>query len=402
MSQKNGVVHLWELPEDKICIKLHNNLQRKMIEKAISLVPSYKDLANKINVNRSTLFDFRNSRFSTTSLAFVKRLSDFLVSNGMSEFSIDNLESKLELIKCKGYSNAIYKPKFPLNFNNKVGAELISAMLFDGGIASDCHPFYTNEEKELIKKISNCAQELLGDIKFSRKNSHKVPEIAFPKILGYILIFGLSMNKGKKVFTDPEIPKFVLDSNFEIKRGFLQQAFDDEGTVNVKCKKICLPQNTTNPNKPPIRLIQLKNLLEEFGILVNGPYFSYKKIRKSYTSYSWVIEITGQSEIRSFREKINFYLERKTRKLNELIDSYVLSAFKKGTNYDEILKVCNELKKDKKPITISNIAFRLKRSKSQIYHLTPNLIKHKRLKIIKTSIPQIGEFGFKEMELDIY
>lgn len=48
MSQKNGIVHLWDLPKDKVFVKLPGEVQKRMIEIAVEITKKQK-LQNPLN-----------------------------------------------------------------------------------------------------------------------------------------------------------------------------------------------------------------------------------------------------------------------------------------------------------------------------------------------------------------
>lgn len=407
MSAKDGIVHLWDLPEDKVCIKLPDSLQKLIVKKALQITKGRYNLANKIGVKPINIYDLEKYRFQSITLSVVKKLSNFFVKNEMREFSLKNLETKLELIKAKFVSNAIFHPKFPMNFNCEEGVRLIAGIFFDGGITSGNYPFYTNNEGYLIKKMIESVKAVTGDMQYNRRNIHtNTKQIDLPKIFGYILTFGLGIPKGKKVFTNPSIPEFII-KNPKLHKSFLQQAFDDEGSLkNGKSGKCVELNQYTNSNKePPKRLLQLKKMIEKFGVFVNGPFNSSKAhVAKDGTkTYGWSIQISNQQNIYHFAEKINFTLERKRKKLEKLLNSYKLPPrFRNGTKFEEVMRAARDLKKENKKITNYSIATKINRDKIYVAELTTKMVKESKLKVIKEkkfSGKYRGGFSEKEFEL---
>lgn len=407
ISAKDGIVHLWDLPEDRVCVKLPNDLQKLMIEKALTLVNGRYKLAKEIGVKPVNIYDFEQNRFKSISLSVVKKLSNFLVKNGMPEFSLENLETKLELIKAKFVGNEIFHPKFPMNFNCEEGAQIIAGIFFDGGITLGGYPFYTNNEDSSVEKMIENVKAIVGDIEYNlRKLRPNTKQVEFPRIFGHILTFGLNIPKGKKVFINPSIPEFILN-NPKLYKTFLRQAFDDEGSLNMGKSGKCveLNQYSSSNTEPPKRLVQLKEMIEKFNIITNGPYGPTKAYiaKDGIKTYGWCIQISNQSNIRLFAEKINFSLERKRRKLEELLNSYKLPPrFRKGTKFKEVIKAIQDLKQENKKITNKNIATKINRDKVYVAELTLKMTKERMLKIVKekTARKGVGN-GFSEKEFEL-
>lgn len=379
MTSKNGIVHLQDLPEDKICISLPSKIQKEMITTALKFAKNRRQLALKINVNPGNIHDFELSRFESISLSFIKKLSEFLYSKGYNKYSLQNLEKQLKLIKAKFVGVSIIRPKFPINFNSEEGSQIISSIFFDGGITAKCLPIYVNSEEILVDKFLQNIHRVIGKFEISGNIKKKdyfenVFRITLPKAIGLILVDGLNIPAGDKTFNNPSIPEFIL-KNSHFYKCFLQQAFDDEGNVVLSKedgsgRAIRLYQSNYE-NNPSKRLLQLKKLIENFKINVSGPCFSkkYKTASGNFT-YHWYIQITNQTDIKNFAEKINFSLNIKKQKLHKLIHSYISKPqFKKGTKLKELYKACRELKKENSAINIRNIALKLNRQEYYVKRL---------------------------------
>jgi hypothetical protein len=369
MPADNGIVNLWDLPENEVCVKFSRRIQKLMIKKALEKTKGRYFLAKEINVEPCTIYDFEKSRFGSVTLSFVKRLSDFLVKNGYEEFSLSNLQKKLKLIKSKFVGNPIINPKFPMNFNNEYGAKIVAGILGDGGLSQKLYPFYANKESCLIQKFIYNVRKIVGKIKYTKGEKDDATTVFFPNIVGYILAYGLGMEKGRKVLVDPSIPPFILN-NPNLYSAFLQQVFDDEGCVkNGQSGKCVELTQYSSKEEPPKRLLQIKKMLEELGIIVNGPFGPTEKreTKLGYTSYGWWIQISNQSNIRNFFEKVNFSLKYKRKRLENLLSSYKTPPrVRRGTRYEKVLEVCRQLKSEGRRITNRNIANKLKK-KLQIY-----------------------------------
>jgi len=407
MSAKDGIVHLWNLSENEVFVKLSDNTQKTMVEKALEFFKNEDELARVLGTDQATVNEFKWSKHQSVNLEFVKRLCTFLCEKEITEFSLENIEKQIELIKTKvGFG--IKNPKFPMNFNNKEGAQIISGFLFDGGIRKSLTPFYVNNEECLIKKLINNLEKVVGKVYYVRYSQREITYfIDFSRILGIILNSGLGIPTGKKVFTNPSVPEFILNRNKEVQKAFLQQAFDDEATVNLgqahgRGRRIRLNQNHSI-DVAPIRLSQLKEMLENLGISVTGPFKERTLYNKrGYTSYGWAIEITNQSDISTFAKEVNFGLDAKKQKLQTLLNSYVLPPrFKKGTKFNEVLRACKELKDKNQRLTNKSIAKQLKKAESYTRRLTLKMVKEGKLKIVKERVNLGGYEGATKKEFDL-
>jgi len=408
MSTKTGIVHLSELPENEVCVRLSKKMQEKMFLLASRIAGNNMKLARYLNINKTTLLDFKKSRFASTRFKIIKVLSEFLVKNGYLEYSLENIERKILAIKTYWVGKFIYNPKFPINFNSENGAIVISAILFDGGITSNKYPFYTNNKIFLINKVLKAVRRTVGDIEFHiSKNARGNFQLSLPKIFGLTLICGLNMPKGKKVLTNPQIPEFIFKADKKVKKAFLQQAFDDEGSSdpgkNKSGRNIELSQGGAL-NVPTVRLIGLKKLISNFEIPVSGPYYVSKYVAKSgRVTYQWSIQVTNQRDIRRFAEEINFSLPEKRLKLKNVLKSYRLpERFKKGENLEVAFEACKSLKFAREKITIENVALELNRGETHTKDIMNNLVKQNKLVVTKPKTVSKGfGNGFQPKEFNV-
>jgi len=386
MSQKDGIVHLQDLPENKVSIKLPNSIQKSMIDTALK-ISNINELSRILSISKTTVYDFRNSRQESIIFSTVKKISSLLVNNSHKEFSLENLETKIELIRAKSNGNPVYYPKFPINFNTKEGFEIISSILFDDGIArSTLRPFYTNNEESLVNRFVSNVNIVVGEIIPYKRLDKRTDtyQVELPKILGYILVDGLDLIPGRKVLNNPSISEFILNGNEIFQKAFLQQTFDDERSSVCYRKCIEFSQYRTE-NKPPLRLIQLKGIIERLGIRTNKISFvEVRKTKKGYLSYGWILTITNQVDIKIFKEKINFSLERKKKKLENLLNSYTSKPMvKRFTATEEALKICEKLKSENKSITIYNVSKESNKSRRYTARLMIKMLKENKLQIVK-------------------
>jgi len=95
---KNGIVHLWDLPYDEICIKLNHDLQKEIVRLAVNICGNKHKLSVATGVDRITLIDFEKSKFQSISMKVLVELCEFLKNNGFNEYSLEEIEKHIELI----------------------------------------------------------------------------------------------------------------------------------------------------------------------------------------------------------------------------------------------------------------------------------------------------------------
>ena len=308
-----------------------------------------------------------------------------------SYIPIKYLFSLIELAKTKNYRDynkmleknvvaykriggkPIFKPKFPIKFETEEGAIVAAAILHDGGIAINEVPTYANNESCMRRRVVFAIKKLVGDIKIDfNKDTH----LNFPKIIKDILVVGLNMKIGKKVYTNPKIPDIFLKTNKrKIISTFLNQSFSDDGSAYISRsnrKGVCLGisidvSHLDEAKRKKIKVERLteyapnlikdcKNLLERLRIKVNGPYFrqeyiGYDKSKKRFV-HAWGIEILGKENIRRFKDLIGFSIPRKNQKLEEILNSYKYATY--GKSIEEALENIRVIKRRKMQINSKN------------------------------------------------
>lgn len=340
-TKKTGIVPLWDLPENTVYLDLKEDYKKELLETAKNLAGNkWNDLARKIEIpipkdKGSTLIrNFRRGKLA--SLIFIKKLSKFLIENNENRFSLKNIQKNISHLSVKSSNNRILNPKFPINFNSKEGAIIISCIYHDGGInVRDLEPFYANTSKKLRKRFLKSINSLIGKMNVISKKKYNSHEVCCPKILGIILTT-IGLIPGKKSINNPSFPKFVFNYSKELKYEFLSQSIADDGWIYCPKEKygyinlnftIDLTKHDEKfrnkvkkeklANYLPGNIIGNKNLFESLGHKVQGPYFKtewhYKNNR--YTQ-EWQINIRDLKSLKILSKNLNIPLKYKQKKLN--------------------------------------------------------------------------------------
>ena len=391
-----GIIHLWDLPENKVSLGIKEEYLKNLLEIAKRLAGG-----KWINISKKINLPLPKDGFSTpirsmrrknvVGLDVLKKLSYFLVSNGHNKFSLENIEKNLLFLKSRmGNAGAIVNPKFPINFNSKEGMHVISCLLHDGGIDTrNLEAFYSNLNKELKDDFYISVKKVVGEIG-TISESHIYKEIVFPKILGIILVF-LGLVPGKRQINNPKFPKFILDLSKELKFKFLSHAIADDGWVyNPKKGFGYVSFNFTvdltrfsKEERQRIRkekdleylpnvLIGDMGLFKDVGCEVEGPYFGNEKRyydennkERRYTQ-EWKMNIRDFRSLNILRKGLKIPLVYKQKKLEEISRK----ERKQSILRYEILVVLNELGKTTRAqiskqtgLTLRRLDYSLKRFK---------------------------------------
>lgn len=317
--RETGIVHLWDLSEKKVYLAFEENYKKGIIYILRNFFSSLKDMSVGLDIplkgNQPTLIrGFIDKR--STSLYVIKKISNFLVLKGFNEFSLKHLEKKIILIKSKGgYAKPILNPKFPMDFNHKEGAIIVSGILHDGGIEKHySEPFYSNLNEGMRIRFFKAVEKVVGDVKVSRGLNTDDKEVDYPQILGHILI-SLGLKNGKKGVTNVGVPSFIFNCPKEVIGEFLAQVIADDGYVSnfkngIREIAVRLHIEVTSFSEElkdkilelndsayaPQLLLDDKKLFERLGLKVHGPRLCAVKSwedkkRHKRLSYGWRIRI---------------------------------------------------------------------------------------------------------------
>ncbi|HIG97668.1 MAG TPA: hypothetical protein HA230_04985 [Candidatus Aenigmarchaeota archaeon] len=217
-------------------------------------------------------------------------------------------------------TNSLLKPKLPLNFVSESGVRVISSILHDGGITSSLNPHFTNKyyyfRKLFIKNIEN----VFGVIKNESSNPKKYECVTLPKILGIILVYGMGLDLGRKVKTNPSIPDFIFNLSPILKWAFISQAIDEDGSIEERVKRIQIMhavETFENDSKPPNLILDTKKLIESLGVDVTEPYFQSSYQVNDSNRERWAIRIR-QRDLKYCWGNLKLNLHYKHKTLNSL------------------------------------------------------------------------------------
>jgi len=168
------------------------------------------------------------------------------------------------------------------------------------------------------------------------------------------------------------IPNQLLNAEKKSKSIFLRALFDDEAGITISDYSIGFGMTL----KHVVR--KVKEMLKEFGIKPG------KIGEKSYKKWKWKTQyrftITSKQNLEIFKREIGFDHPQKIKDMNTMIQSYKRDLYKRG----EIKKLIYKVVKEKKSISIKQLATKLKRKpKGRFYRHLHQLEEKGKIKISK-------------------
>jgi len=134
--------------------------------------------------------------------------------------------------------------------------------------------------------------------------------LKYPQTIGKFYT-ALGIPAGKKVYTNPSVPKFILESNENITRAFLERVIINEG--HVRPTIISIGHSTSKDDKkPPNLIINYIKMFNKLGIKTSKPsimkhYITDDGNRRAY----WRISITGRN-LDVIRDSFNLHTKQKS------------------------------------------------------------------------------------------
>jgi transcriptional regulator with XRE-family HTH domain len=330
------VIHWWDLYPIR-SVKIKPELQVEIVKLAIKKAASQEKVAKVINVKQATISKW----------LLLQR--DIFISNlvklcNFVGYPFDKVERNV--IKISG----LKYPNLPFNLTSPEAIKIRAAFLSDGHIPRKITgvPHYKSDAIEAHRNLILWCKKVFGNfgvkIKFI-KNDH-VFVTKFPSIIGDALELS-GIPRGDKAFINPFVPGDIILGVSDLKKYYLQQVFDDEGSVSIEKRaggKVILSRSniigknndlkrryTSNRRLNPGFLKkcrkEINNLICGESLLLNLLGIETKlytngvwKNKKGTVSAQWRLEISTKKDLENFQKNVGFTLNDKKRKLKRLIN----------------------------------------------------------------------------------
>jgi predicted RNA binding protein with dsRBD fold (UPF0201 family) len=276
---------------DTLRVILKEGVQSSIISKAIKKSGSIKSLAEKLRVDRSTIYCWRiEKRFME--FKYLKKLMKIL------DINPNTILDKIRGVKGQSDCVVLFKKKLPF----EVPVELIAHLQGDGSVKTrDCACNYTNQEPSLINSFIKEFQRIFAT-KIHIYKTEGYTQVTLPAAVGKILTSKFGTFSSKKFI----VPK--LKNRDRIRR-YLRAIFDDEGSV-VEDKKRYRYISIRLRNKTALQ--QIRNFLSKLGI--NTHLYDYKD----------ELRISGLKNILLYEKEVGFTHSLQKEKLRKLLNNYKL------------------------------------------------------------------------------
>ncbi len=337
-----AIIHLDNLP-DKVRVSFNEKgktLLWNLFNELKNNIYGYS--AYHLYANGKALYNYLKNHNNTTSISLLNLRRYCKAAN----WDINSLEKYVIQIKSTLNGKIIKNKKFPINLLTRSGG------IFIGSIPDTSLGYrftFKSKDEDFIHLYRYAIWNLIGKIESKRRFWNDCHTIRFTSFLNDIAgIIGFE-TKGKQIRTNNPLPLFLFQHD-KVRRESLKTLFDAEGSANfsgkkdrytrsviltqvVMLKKIKLKGSKIRftqlskklkkqiINQPPLLLVSAQILLFSEGIhSCLSPSLIYKKNKKWRVRCD--IRITGQDNLRKFREKIGFNLIRKLETLELMLDSF--------------------------------------------------------------------------------
>lgn len=279
----------------------------------------------------------------------------------------------------------VYMPKLFINFHTPEGVRIRMHIRGDGAISCSGRVSYFNTNKFLLEQFKRDLFTLFGECRCSMYRD----KIMVSKTISRVFYGKLGYPQGLEICHDFGVDDDILNAAPSLKKEAISAYFDDEGRFHANSLELVkstdlsflpmqiLEKIIENPRKysqyAPSILLDIKKMLEQFGILVSLPFFykgdlflhvdCYGYLR---LSVGWRIRISGEQNLRIFKEKIGFYHPDKQKKLIDYLNNIKFHRVPKSRSLDDVAyEHCKMLQNTGKDITVRNLMKINERSATQ-------------------------------------
>lgn len=239
--------------------------------------------------------------------------------------------SKIKAIAAKhgafgNFNNLVKNPEIPFDFRSEEGVRLIASLLHDGGITKTLIPHFTSITPELRVAFVKNMSSIFGEIKNRRSNPDTGECVFFPKVIGTALVYGLGLKFGTRSIKDASIPEFIFNLDKKLRRAFISQAIDEDGTFDMSQKQNRIAihhakQINSNGKSRSKLLWDTKKLFVSLGVKVWGPsYHSTYITKRGEIRQRWIIRVC-KTEIKKVWNNINLIIPFKQKRLLQVANS---------------------------------------------------------------------------------
>lgn len=329
-------IHWWNLYSIR-SVRIKPELQVEIVKLAIRKAGNQEKAAKVINVKQTTISKWLLLQRDICVCNLIK------LCNSIG-YPLDKIERNI--IKISG----LKYPNLPFNLVSPEATKIRAAFLSDGHVPQKITsaPEYKSKDIEAHNNLILRCKKVFGNFKTEIKfvQEEQVFVTKFPSIIGDALSLS-GVPRGNKCLINPYVPIDIVSGTPELKKYYLQQVFDDEGSVSVEKRaggKIILGRSNivgknselkrryTSNKKLNLSFLKkcrkkINNLIWGENLLLNLLGIETKlytagvwKNKKGMVSLQWRLEISTKKDLENFQKSVGFTLDDKKRKLKRLIN----------------------------------------------------------------------------------
>lgn len=264
-DMENHIITVLDLPDDEWIYVDKEGLIRNILERVIfslssTIRGSYKKITKLTGFSKWFLSKLHRKDRRKIKISHLKLLLSILPTKEQKEI-VNTIHSHIVKI---GHQHSIIKPKLPINFASIEGATFLGDLLTDGSLNSNFQVTYSNSDLnmhiqnlQMINKLLFGKELFVNDrsknleiliyqlakrsgirctlIKQIKKNKDYVSfcyQLIYSNVLGKIIYKNLKIPKGKRVYTNPKVPEFLLTEP-KLASAFIARVFLNEGHVEA-------------------------------------------------------------------------------------------------------------------------------------------------------------------------
>ncbi len=305
--------HFYDLPKEKIYLRLKNSFRRKLFKEAQKRYTSFNKLSKVLDCCPHSLSNWNSGKYSIPG-RIIFHLSYLLNKS----FSLKEIEKNITSIstgrmtkKQGSVGKAISNLKFPIKISFKL-SRIVANFIGDGSINLNYYfnTTYFNKEYKLIESLKENITTVFGKMDFNiNQSKDEVYYINVPAIVGLILVtwFGNFYSKVARV------PFEILKGETNWKKGFLQGIYDDEGTLDIKRGHLLIVSSS------PYLIEDISKLLAWFEIRPRKIYaINYTTNVNRLNRVAYHLVIANRMSINRFAKNIGFLHPTKLEKLHKM------------------------------------------------------------------------------------
>jgi len=332
---KGGRVSGWmkiglrEMP-DRFRVVLSKPFFDKLLLDGKNKMGTWEKLAEKLGITYGSLVGIRNGRIRSISVAALKTLAP------IAGETLDEIEKNCSYT-LKVQSAPI---KIPISSTPQLAA-LVAHALGDGSIGRKHFQVeYKNKNLECIQEVLEAVKSVFNIQVSIAEYERNVYSAMLPSTIGHILCIAGAI-PGNKTKKDFDVPDWIKNGSFEVKRSFLRALFNDEGSVYIGSKssniKIFMGKEASKKESLMKFLESIQRMLMDFGIKSKRIRISREYQVGNQKKVIVGFWITGKRNLRAFTDRIGL-CPTKQKKLELAIDSYKNRIWGEEVE-DEILRI---------------------------------------------------------------